>query len=152
MNQLMPQRKETSSQAWYLPPSDSAMTWPNQRSIVYSRSSKPAATPTQPPEEAFITNAPPSIIRNSDIEPSTGQTMGCGTKQCGRGVVAPCAMSSLPIADASAGHDSHDRDQREDEKGHQHQRGGDQLQRPDAHAVVVRLAPDADQPRQHGLQ
>jgi hypothetical protein len=34
MNRLMPQRNDTSSQPPYLPPSDSAMTSPNQRTIM----------------------------------------------------------------------------------------------------------------------
>ena len=34
MNQLMPQRNERSSHAPYLPPSDSRITSPNQRTIM----------------------------------------------------------------------------------------------------------------------
>jgi hypothetical protein len=30
MNQLIPQRNETSTRFEYIPPSDSPMTWPNQ--------------------------------------------------------------------------------------------------------------------------
>src|SRR6185436_8415596 len=69
MNQLMPQRNDRSSQAPYLPPSDSRITSPNQRNIIYSSSVKPAAMPTQPPLEAFITNTPPSAMLKSAAEP-----------------------------------------------------------------------------------
>jgi hypothetical protein len=29
--------------------------------------------------DAFITNTPPSAMKKSDIEPSSGQYIGCGT-------------------------------------------------------------------------
>src|SRR5258706_14670217 len=80
MNQLMPQRKERSSQPPYLPASDSRITSPNQRNIMYSRTIRPSAMPIQPPLAPFITNTPPKARQNSENEPMIGQGIGCGTK------------------------------------------------------------------------
>src|SRR6266581_727900 len=79
MNQPIPQRNDSSSQTPYLPPSDSRITSPNQRNIMYSRSMKPSASPTQPPLDEFITNTAPSAMRNSAAEPMIGHGIGCGT-------------------------------------------------------------------------
>src|SRR5437588_12493753 len=48
MNQLMPQRNDTSSQRPYLPPSDSRITSPNQRTIRQTSQRNPAPMDTQP--------------------------------------------------------------------------------------------------------
>src|SRR2546423_4229221 len=79
MNQLIPQRNERSSQAPYLPPSDSRITSPNQRTIMKSSSMKPAAIDTQPPERPLNTKIAPSAIRNSASAPMIGQGIGAGT-------------------------------------------------------------------------
>ncbi len=79
MNQLMPQRNERSSRPPYFPPSDSRITSPNQRNIMYSSNMEPRAIPTQPPLASFITNTPPSAMQNSAAEPMIGHGIGCGT-------------------------------------------------------------------------
>src|SRR3990170_6168331 len=79
MNQLIPQRNDTSSQLPYLPPSDSRITSPNQRNSMYSRTTTPSASDIQPALAPFITKTPPRIIRNSAVEPMIGHGIGCGT-------------------------------------------------------------------------
>src|SRR5687768_6933687 len=80
MKKLIPQRNDTSSQRPYLPPSDSVITSPNQRTIMYSSSMNPAATETQPPVMPFMAKTPPSAMRKSDAEPMIGQAIGAGTE------------------------------------------------------------------------
>src|SRR5579862_2583187 len=79
MNQLIPQRNDRSSQPPYLPPSDSRMTSPNQRNIMYTSSMTPPAIATQPPLETFMTNTAPSAMQNSAVEPMIGHGIGWGT-------------------------------------------------------------------------
>ena len=79
MNQLIPQRNDRSSRWPYLPPSDSRITSPNQRTIMYSSRMKPAPIDTQPARLPFITNTPPIAIRKRAVDPMIGQGIGCGT-------------------------------------------------------------------------
>ncbi len=79
MNQLIPQRKDMSSQAPYLPPSDSRMMSPNQRTIMKMRTIRPVAIPTQPGVWPLNRNTAPSAMRKSAVEPMIGQGIGCGT-------------------------------------------------------------------------
>src|SRR6185436_9834867 len=79
MNQLMPQRKDRSSQAPYLPPSDSRITSPNQRNIINASRQAPMVIETQPPIRPSKTNTAPSAIRKSAPAPMIGQGIGAGT-------------------------------------------------------------------------
>ena len=79
MKKLIPQRNERSSQAPYLPPSDSRITSPNQRTIMKASSITPAAIDTQPPARSLNTNTAPSAIRKSAVAPMIGHGIGAGT-------------------------------------------------------------------------
>ena len=79
MNQPIPQRKDRSSQVPYLPPSDSLITAPNQRYIMYSRIMKPSAIEIHPPPEPLNTKVAPTAMRNSAADPMIGHGIGCGT-------------------------------------------------------------------------
>ena len=80
MNQLMPQRNDTSTFALYRRCSDSSITRPNQPNIIVSSTRNPASTSQGPKAYELNHDAAPNPISNSAHEPVIGQYDGCGTK------------------------------------------------------------------------
>src|SRR5262249_50609614 len=80
MNQLMLQRKETSTCFEYLPPSLSPIAVPNHWPSVNSQRRMPARKTQAPHSWPFTHWLPPPIMRNSAHATVTGKREGGGTK------------------------------------------------------------------------